>query len=391
MWTMGNLRCYSSSTPQFHLIKGLKMTHVTSATVQISGPDLRFIEATLGDSTPTGAQIARAFGLPANESVTVLRVAPGAGLSEVPLHDPITLATDERFIAAVTDRLFFFMVDDMKFPWPASTISGQAVRLVAALPLAHELYLERREEADLRIEHDTVLDLDRPGIEKLYTTHTAPRTWQLEVQGKTIESATPTIMVKEALEKAGFSTTQGWYIFLKVQNQPKVPLELTSIIDLTQPGIEKLRLTPRAIENGETAQLPTREFSLLDADEAFLDKLDPTWATVTVPEPNSVRRWLVLHDYRVVPGYNAATVTLALEIPGTYPAAQIDMFYVYPPLKLATGAEIPSTQVRAVIGGVEFHGWSRHRGAASLWDPNSDNVITHLALVEAALLKEVGQ
>jgi hypothetical protein len=359
--------------------------------IQISGPDLRFVEAAVGDTTPTGAQIAHAFGLPANESVTVLRVTAGVGLAEVPLHEPITLATDERFIAAVTDRLYFFMVDDTKFAWPASTINGRAIRLVAASSLAHELYLERREEADLKIEQDTVLDLDRPGIEKLYTTHTASHTWQLDVQGKTIESATPTILVKEALEKAGFSTTQGWYIFLKIQNQPKVPLELTSIIDLTQPGIEKLRLTPRAIENGETAQLPTREFSLLDADEAFLDKLNPTWTTVTVPEPCGVRRWLLIHDYSVVPGYNAATVTLALEIPGTYPAAQIDMFYVYPPLTLTTGAEIPRTQVRAVVGGVEFHGWSRHRGAASLWDPNSDNVITHLALVEAALLKEVGQ
>lgn len=367
------------------------MTQPTSTIIQIAGPDLRFIEATLGDSTPTGAQIAHAFNLPANESVTVLRVTAGVGLTEVPLHEPITLATDERFIAAVTDRLYFFMVEDKKFVWPTRTITGQAIRLVAAVSPTYELYLERREEADLKIEHEMVLDLDRPGIEKLYITRPTSRTWQLDVQGKMIESVTPTILVKDALEKAGFSTTQGWYIFLKVQNQPKVPLELTSVIDLTQPGIEKLRLTPRAIENGETAQRPTREFNLLDEDEAFLNKLDPNWTTLTVPGPNDVRRWLVIHDYHVVPGYSAATVTLALEIPRTYPAAQIDMFYVYPPLALVTGVEIPRTQVRAVIGEVEFHGWSRHRGEASRWDPNSDNVITHLALVEAALLKEMGQ
>ncbi len=47
--------------------------------------------------------------------------------------------------------------------------------------------------------------------------------------------------------------------------------------------------------------------------------------------------------------------------------------------------------MRAVIGGVEFQGWSRHRNAASAWDAEADNVRTHLALVESCVSKELGE
>jgi hypothetical protein len=43
------------------------------------------------------------------------------------------------------------------------------------------------------------------------------------------------------------------------------------------------------------------------------------------------------------------------------------------------------------VGGVTFQTWSRHRGVGSKWNPRHDNVVTHLALVESALAKEVGQ
>lgn len=82
---------------------------------------------------------------------------------------------------------------------------------------------------------------------------------------------------------------------------------------------------------------------------------------------------------------------LALEVPPTYPGAQIDMFYTNPPLALTSGRAIDCTQIAATIRGVAFNGWSRHRGPGSPWNPAMDNVSTHLALVESALLKEVGE
>lgn len=213
-----------------------------------------------------------------------------------------------------------------------------------------------------------------------------PAKWTLNVQGVRLDVDAPTITVRDALSQAGFDPNQGWLIFLKVSGGPKEAVELSTTIDLTRPGIEKLRLTPREVNNGEAAPAPRRAFALLDADETYLQLLGQAWETVI----DANRRWLLIRDYPLPGGYTTDRTTLALEIPNTYPSAQIDMFYTYPPASLASGRAIDRTQVRAVIGGCEYHGWSRHRGPASPWNPATDNVVTHLALVESALAKEVG-
>lgn len=96
-------------------------------------------------------------------------------------------------------------------------------------------------------------------------------------------------------------------------------------------------------------------------------------------------------DIRCPAGYNQQQVTLALEVPPTYPGAQIDMFYVFPSLALNSGQALECTQVQEAICGLSYQRWSRHRSDACQWRPDSDNVVTHLALVESALAKEVQQ
>jgi hypothetical protein len=210
---------------------------------------------------------------------------------------------------------------------------------------------------------------------------------QAQLQGVVLELTAPTILVRAALVQAGFNPDQGWQIFLKVAGQPKQPVELTTEIDLRTPGIEKLRLTPKDVNNGEAPTAPCRDFGLLDVDEAHLNRLSLRWETIV--EVN--RRWLLLHDYPLPAGYAVANTKIALEIPPNYPGAQIYGFYAYPPLALSSGRTIESTQLRGVLLGVEFHGWSRNRGAGAPWNPAIDNVVTQLALVDAALAKEVGE
>jgi hypothetical protein len=210
--------------------------------------------------------------------------------------------------------------------------------------------------------------------------------YKLNVQGVVIDWPEPTVSVRDAITKAGFDAGKAWLIFLKVQGHPKEQVTLDRIIDLTLPGLEKLRLTPKDVSNGE-AHVEFDDFSLLDADEAFLDGLGLEWEAIV----ENRRRWLLVHGYAVPAGYTAATTTIALEIPTNYPSAQIDMFYCYPALALSSGRAIDRTQVRAMIKGDEFHGWSRHRGGASTWDPAKDNVSTQFALVDACLAKEVGE
>ena len=68
--------------------------------------------------------------------------------------------------------------------------------------------------------------------------------------------------------------------------------------------------------------------------------------------------------------------------------------------RLATGVfgleECPDVRrgdvlLRGVLLGVEYHGWSRNRGSAAPWNSATDNVVTQLALVDAALAKEIGE
>lgn len=210
--------------------------------------------------------------------------------------------------------------------------------------------------------------------------------YKLNVQGVVIQWPTSTISVRDAIAKAGFDPDAPWLIFLKVQGHPKEETSLDQVIDLTQPGLEKLRLTPKDVTNGE-AMVELEGFALLDVDEAFLEGLGLKWETAI----EEARRWLLVHDYPVPPGYAVATTTIALEVPTNYPSAQIDMFYCFPALALSSAREIDRTQVRATIKGNEFHGWSRHRGGASTWNPAKDNVSTQLALVDACIAREIGE
>jgi hypothetical protein len=191
------------------------------------------------------------------------------------------------------------------------------------------------------------------------------------------------LVVRQALAEAGFNPDQGWQIFLIVKGRPKRAVSLTDTIDLREPGIEKLRLTPTGVHNGEATAGSKRDFAVLEVDEAYLNSLGYRWESVK----DGTCRWLLIHNYPVPAGYTSRMVVLALLIPETYPGAQIDMFYTHPPLKLASGRPIDRTQPTAKIFGVEFNGWSRHRQ----WNPAVDNVVTQLALVESAIAKEIGE
>lgn len=205
--------------------------------------------------------------------------------------------------------------------------------------------------------------------------------WKLNVQGVVIESSHPTIVVRDAIQKAGFDPTAAWIIVLKIAGEPKKPVDLSTEIDLRHPGIEKLRLMPKQIDNGE-ATLPRRlDFPLLPQDEDHLDRFGLRWETVL----DGQRRWLMLPNYPVPADYTTTHTNVAIEIPTSYPAAQLDMFYCHPPLARQRGGDIPQTQHVETICGVAHQRWSRHRQ----WDSARDTLATHLALVDESLRREV--
>jgi hypothetical protein len=205
--------------------------------------------------------------------------------------------------------------------------------------------------------------------------------WKLNVQGVTIESSHPEIGVRQAIKQAGFNPDTPWIIILKIAGEPKKEVDLNFVIDLRHKGIEKLRLTPRQINNGEMAAARRVEFAMLPQDERHLDDLGLRWETLV----DVGRRWLILRNYPVPPGYRIPVTDIAIEVPVSYPGAQLDMFYCSPPLALLSGAMIEQTQHMETVTGVLFQRWSRHRP----WDAARDTLATHLALVDESLRREV--
>ena len=87
-------------------------------------------------------------------------------------------------------------------------------------------------------------------------------------------------------------------------------------------------------------------------------------------------------------GSSPQAVAITLEIPPSYPRAEIDMFYCHPAVGRDDGRAIPQTEARETIEGRTYQRWSRHRGAQSRWDARTDTVLTHLTLADGALAVE---
>ena len=353
--------------------------------IHVADQTLAFRSVPVEDLTPTGAQLSRAAGFKPRDGAVVLLVLPDGALESIRPDEVVDISTcDGRFVIVASDRIYLLTVDGQRFDWPCRVVSGGLLRKLAAVPETSTLFMQQIDEPDQVIGDKDLIDLDTDGIEAFMTRMTV---WKLNVHGVVIDVPTSTITVEAAMKQAGFDISQGWHVFLKVRGEPKRELGLADVVDLEEPGVEKLRLMPKNVDNGEAPQTPRRDFALLDTDTEYLARLKRKWETIVEGE----RRWLVIHLFPLPSGYTATATMLALEIPETYPGAAIYGFYAYPPLALASGRAIPRTQLRGCIFGLDFHGWSRHRGNTAPWDPAKDNVVTHLGLVEAALTKEVGE
>ena len=123
-------------------------------------------------------------------------------------------------------------------------------------------------------------------------------------------------------------------------------------------------------------------FSLPADDIEFLDNNSFLWEAI-VQQSN----WLLIKDHPVPEGYNVTSVDIALLIPPTYPAAEIDMAYFYPALEKKSGRTIGATSTQ-VIDGRTFQRWSRHRQPGE-WRPGLDDISTHLLLVNNWLINDL--
>lgn len=338
----------------------------------------------LDDATPTGAQVLTAFERhPVNEYVLLLLDA--GGLHEIAPDETIDIGSRraERFFAFHTDRTWNAAYNDRRFPWGQPTISEPMVRLIFHIPSTQQLILARKEEEDFPLADCDSVNLDDPGLERIYSQKHA---WKLLVQGVLLTFETPKVLVRDALVKAGLDPDSGWTAALKFVGSPREVVDINDTIDLTRKGIEKLWLRPSHINNGDNQPRERRAFPLRALDEKFLIERGEAWETLI----DDTKRWFIIRAYTLPEGYKQKHVDIAVLVPPTYPAATLDMFYCAPHLQLSSGRQIPQTQARQSIEGISYQRWSRHRHGDTLWNPATDSLITHIAIIDDAIAREVG-
>lgn len=353
--------------------------------IHIADDNLNYRDLSISQTNPTGAQILAAANISNLQSLVLLQVLPSGDLESIRPAEIPDLAESTNFILSESDRTYFFDVDNSRLEWPNRHISGATIRKLANVSEQHELHQLSEHDVQVVLKNKDVVDLGKPGVERFITKQ---QVWKLRIQGVTLEFTVPVVKVADAMTNAGFDPSKAWHIYLLVAGQPKQEVDKNHMVDLRTPGLEKIRLMQRNVDNGDGQQSKLqRHFKLLAVDERYLDGTGLQWETILSGE----RRWLIIHEYQLLLGYVPAVSKLALDIPKDYPSAQIDMFYFAPAVARRDGLPIPSIQVSANIGNIVYQGWSRHRNGSNPWDPYTDNVPTHLALVESCLAREFGE
>lgn len=336
----------------------------------------------LNDQTPTGEQILAAARLRPAADYALIRWPECGPTNEVALDDVLNLPQRgpmAEFFAAKADGVRYFTLDEERYAW-AGPLNVETIRRIGRVDDQMAVWLELTDEVDRLLAPGEVVDLTAQGVERLYTKKSS---WRLQIRDKDYEFDHPQVIVRDAMIRAGFDVSKSWEVKFKVRGEPIRAVLLDDVLDLSKPGVERLRVAPANVDNGDGAEEGRRDFSLLPADCAFLENAGLRWQTFV-----DGHRWLIVEGYPLPPGYNAARCKIAVEIPESYPSAQLDMFFCEPHLT-ANGAVPPQTQHRQVIAGTQFQRWSRHRGAGSEWTPGVDNLESHFALIEHALTREV--
>jgi hypothetical protein len=128
-----------------------------------------------------------------------------------------------------------------------------------------------------------------------------------------------------------------------------------------------------------------REFQLPEDDVAALNALGNPWEAVIF----GTASWLFIHEWRVPAGFSAPQVTAAIRIVPGYPAAALDMIYVYPALERLDRRVVAGLSM-LLLDGKSYQQWSRHYTPTNPWRLGVDDVASHLRAAEE-WLRRAGQ
>ena len=206
------------------------------------------------------------------------------------------------------------------------------------------------------------------------------RRYRIRIDREYFVVEVPRMVAADILMLAGKSAATH-RLYQKHRGQEPKQLQPTIMVDFTQPGIERFQTIPIDPTDGLEMR---RDFRLLAEDVQALEERGLAHETIVV----GTERWLLMHGFKLPPGYKSSTVTAAVLLATSYPDSQIDMVYFSPPLLRADDRGIASVTPRKV-NGLDFQQWSRHRTPANPWRIGIDNLGTHLLMVNHWLEKEL--
>jgi hypothetical protein len=209
--------------------------------------------------------------------------------------------------------------------------------------------------------------------------------YRIKVDGKTFDVKHHSMTGRQLLELVG-KTPEKYRLHQLGHGQLEV--EANDEVDFRTPGIERFQSVPKHANEGIGAAgeaapfIPPlrRTFSLLPADSTYLDRQGYRWETLS-------QGWVLIHKFRVPPGYNVEETSVAFMISPTYPTTDIDMMYFYPELCRADGRSINALAPQP-LDGKTFQRWSRHRSPGD-WRPGVDSLATHMLALSGWLKSEL--
>ncbi len=206
------------------------------------------------------------------------------------------------------------------------------------------------------------------------------RRYRIRIDKEKYLVGVPSMTGRQLLLLAGKNPPERFRIDQKLRGGHTKEVGLCESVDFTHPGVEKFMTIPKDQTDGELR----KQFSLPEEDTEHLIARDLPWETII----EGGGQWLILHDFRVHRGYNTDTVSVAVNITPGYPTAPLDMVYFYPSLSRTDGKAISATASQG-LDGKTWQRWSRHRTNENPWRPGEDSIVTHLALVEWWLEREL--
>ena len=365
---------------------------VDNVTLQFSEPD------------PTGTQILEKAGKRPLSCFSLFIKLKGCDFEQISPDQKVDLKNPvlEHFVTKDPDVYPYSVNQDPELT-KEKMLTARMILTNAALDPA-KLYLVLKEEGEE--EHSYAFTADEPIRMHCRGLHFITREWldtvDIEEYGKICKLVPPAhhYLIKvdkekfkwdhptiKAEELIGFivkDDNPAKYNLIKFYgNNPKpVPVPFTAVVDLTEKCLLRFVVQPKTQNDGEGER---RNFSLPESDTDFLNEMGFRWEALSENQYN----WLLIHDHSLPDGYQVKSCTVALMIPPSYPALEIDMAYFFPELIKTSGRAISATSQQP-IDAIIFQRWSRHRQAGD-WKPGVDNVATHLTLVDNWLENDINR